>query len=94
MLPHTSYSVPKTVLRWLWNVKLLKAALGVSTEDEVRDWFYIHQHVLNEFNQLNEQFVIQVRQLQTQALRGLQETALREQLDLKEVKLEPEYMDE
>lgn len=78
MLPHESPEIPKSVLRWLWNVKLLKSALGVQTEDEVRLWMINHPDIYAEFDIMNTIFCDTVRNLQKHVHNGLQQRVVRE----------------
>lgn len=73
MIPsETSDPIPRSVLRYLWNIKVLKAGLGVMNEEDVRKWFFEHPDVLQEFAGLNREFERKVVELQNRAIGGLQ----------------------
>ncbi|KAJ3311546.1 hypothetical protein HDV04_003924 [Boothiomyces sp. JEL0838] len=72
MLPsEVNNEIPKSVLRYIWSTKVLKAGLGVQSEAEVRDWFHRNPHILNEFEKLNHQLLLGIKELQQTAIRGL-----------------------
>lgn len=66
-------TVPKSVLRYLWNITVLKAGLGLACEDDVREWFVNNPVVLNEFSAVNRQFEELVNNLQQQCIGRLRE---------------------
>jgi len=73
MIPsETSDPIPRSVLRYLWNITVLKAGLGVMNEEDVRKWFFENPDVLQEFAVLNREFQRKVVELQNRAIGGLQ----------------------
>lgn len=79
MLPTEKETVlPKSVLRYVWSVKVLKAGLGVQTENEVRQWFYENPLVLNEFETLNRELAHMIRNMQQQAVDGLRDIVMKQ----------------
>lgn len=73
MLPsETSDRVPKSVLRYLWSVKVLKAGLGMTDENQVRAFFHEHPYLLNTFEQLNRHFEFKVNAMQRECIVALQ----------------------
>lgn len=72
MIPSEVDSViPKSVLRYVWSIKVLKAGLGFQSEQQVRAWFHNNPAILAEFDSLNEQLINGVRELQERAISGL-----------------------
>jgi len=63
--------VPKSVLRYLWSITVLKAGLGLTCEDDVREWFVNNPSVLNEFYNVNRQFEGLVKNLQQECISHL-----------------------
>lgn len=44
----------KTILRTLWNNKLISKSLGVKNEIKAREWFGNHQNIHQEFEVWNK----------------------------------------
>jgi hypothetical protein len=72
MLPsEMETDIPKSVLRYIWSIKVLKAGLGVQSESEVREWFHQNPNVLIEFEKLNQRILLGIKELQQTAIQGL-----------------------
>lgn len=73
MIPsEASDRIPRSVLRYLWSITVLKAGLAKTSEEDVRKWFFENPDVLQEFEFLNREFKQKVEELQNRAISGLQ----------------------
>ena len=74
MLPsEMSDSIPKSVLRYVWSIKVLKAGLGMTDENQVRQWFHENPDALNEFKRMTRRLESGIQGLQEDCIRGLSE---------------------
>jgi hypothetical protein len=70
--------VPKSVLRYVWNLKVLKSGLSLSDEQQVRDWFHLHPFMLERFQKANRVLEKGIHDLQQECIQMLQEEIRRE----------------
>jgi hypothetical protein len=54
----------KTILRTLWNNKLISKTLGVKNENEAREWFRNHQEVHEKFEEWDRELEKKMKELQ------------------------------
>lgn len=97
MLPSEFGGLPATVTKYIWNMKLLKEALGLSNEKQVREWFYNHPHVMAEFEKANREIDAHIRVLQNSAVAALQHIQASERMSAFQairVPMELDYIDE
>ena len=57
----------KTILRTLWNNKLISKSLGLKNENEARGWFKNHQEVHTKFEEWNKKLEKKIKELQHKA---------------------------
>src|SRR3954468_17256862 len=75
MLPSEmeNQGVPKSVLRYVWNVTVLRAGLGATSENQVREFFHNNPNLLPEFERMNQQLRVSIMAIQEDCKRGLRE---------------------
>ena len=57
----------KTILRSLWNNKLISKSLGVKNEDKARTWFGRNQYAHKRFEKWNKELEEKMKELQREA---------------------------
>lgn len=57
----------KTILRTLWNNKLVVKSLGVKNENQARDWFKNNQETHKKFEEWNKELEKKMKELQRKA---------------------------
>lgn len=69
MLPKESPNtkINKTILRTLWNNKIVVKSLGVKNENEAREWFTYNQEVHKKFEEWNKELEKKIKELQNNA---------------------------
>jgi hypothetical protein len=89
-LPKESILSPlsKSVMRDLWNNKIIAGALGLKNELEAREWFRDHPQVHSEFEAMNWELKHKIAELQNRAIVGLQAVVVHERTS-KQIKDEP-----
>ncbi len=63
----TDCKINKTILRTLWNNKLISKALDVKNENESRLWFNEHPEANKKFDEWNKDFKNKMKELQRKA---------------------------
>lgn len=85
MLPHeTSSDIPKTVLRYIWSIKVLKAGLSNETgqtEEQVRLFFDRNPHLHSEFAAMNNELIAKISELQQRAIAGLRYECMKQSIN-------------
>jgi hypothetical protein len=80
MLPSEIDGLPSSVSKHVWNIKLLKEALGLQNEKQVREWFYNHPSVLCEFEKANKEIEAHIRIVQNSAKAALEYLSAQEKM--------------
>jgi hypothetical protein len=57
----------KTILRTIWNNKLISKSLGVKNENKAREWFREHEEYHQKFETWNKELEKKMKELQTKA---------------------------
>ena len=57
----------KTILRTLWNNKLVSKSLGLKNENEAREWFGNNKEVHIKFEEWNKELQLRIKELQNKA---------------------------
>ncbi len=63
--PHSNLN--KTILRTLWNNKLVVKSLGVKNENQAREWFKNNQNAHKMFEEWNKELEKKMKELQRKA---------------------------
>ncbi len=63
--PHSNLN--KTILRTLWNNKLVVKSLGVKNENQAREWFRDNHEVHKKFEEWNKELEKKMKDLQRKA---------------------------
>jgi hypothetical protein len=64
--------LPKSVLRYVWSIRVLKAGLGMTNENQVREFFHDNPHMLEPFERMNRNLEMGVVNLQNICISELQ----------------------
>lgn len=72
MHPSELEGLPSGVAKYVWSNKVLKEALGVQNEKQIREWFYNHPSVLAECEKANREIEAHIRAIQNSAKAALQ----------------------
>ena len=57
----------KTILRTLWNNKLISKSLGLKNENEAREWFGNKREVHTKFEEWNKELQRKIKEIQNKA---------------------------
>lgn len=82
--------LPKSVLRYLYPIKVLKAGLGATSELEVREWFHDNPQYRISFSICDSEIRDFILQKQHEVIEGLKVLKKQEQMQL-DVKTEKPF---